>query len=117
MLDDFAPAQFFEMSDEARLASPSFEPMQAGMRIGSPEFAFGFAQRVESALEYETRIVDRKAATAPPPPQVRLPPERGAAAAARPARRRRAQRPAPGTRGAREAVRQDRAGALDGGGR
>ena len=70
MLDDFAPAQFFEMSDEARLASPSFETMPAGMRIGSPEFAFGFAQRVESALEYETRVVDRKAATAPPPPRV-----------------------------------------------
>jgi hypothetical protein len=70
VLDDFAPAQFFEMSDEARLASPSFEAMPAGMRIGSPELAFGFAQRAESALEYETRVVDRKAATAPPAPQV-----------------------------------------------
>ncbi|HEX2515336.1 MAG TPA: DUF6603 domain-containing protein [Chloroflexota bacterium] len=70
VLDDFAPAQFFEMSDEARLASPSFESMPAGMRIGSPELAFGFAQRAESALEYETRVVDRKAATPPPPPQV-----------------------------------------------
>jgi hypothetical protein len=70
VLDDFAPAQFFEMSDEARLASPSFEAMPAGMRTGSPEFALGFAQRAESALEYETRVVDRKAATAPPAPQV-----------------------------------------------
>jgi hypothetical protein len=66
--DDFAPAQFFDMSDEAKLASPSFESMQAGLSIGSPQFAFGFSQRVESPLEYETRIIDRKAAVAPPPP-------------------------------------------------
>jgi hypothetical protein len=66
--DDFAPAQFFEMSDDARLASPSFEPMQAGLRIGSPEFALGFSERVESPLDYETRIIDRKAAVPPPPP-------------------------------------------------
>jgi hypothetical protein len=66
--DDFAPAQFFEMSDDAKLASPSFEPMQAGLRIGSSQFAFGFSQRVESPLQYETRIIDRKAAVPPPPP-------------------------------------------------
>jgi hypothetical protein len=68
--DDFAPAQFFEMSDDQKIASPSFEPMQAGLRIGSSAFAFGFAQRIESPLEYETRIVDRKAAVPPPPPKV-----------------------------------------------
>lgn len=68
--DDFAPAQFFEMSDDARLASPSFEPMQAGLRIGSDEFAFGFSQRSESPLAYETRIVDRKAAVPPPAPKI-----------------------------------------------
>src|SRR5690606_5894735 len=43
--DDFAPAQYFEMSDEAKLASPSFEPMQAGLRIGSSQYAFEHAQR------------------------------------------------------------------------
>lgn len=77
--DDFAPAQFFEMSDDARLASPSFESMQAGLRIGSPGFAFGFLQRVgppsqslsistASPFAYETRVIDRKAAVPPPPP-------------------------------------------------
>ena len=65
--DDFAPAQFFEMSDDEKLASPSFEPMQAGMRIGSSAFAFALAQGVASPLEYETRIVDRKAAVPTPP--------------------------------------------------
>ena len=65
--DDFAPAQFFEMSDDAKLASPSYEPMQAGLRIGSSEFAFALAHGVASPLDYETRIVDRKAAVPPPP--------------------------------------------------
>jgi hypothetical protein len=66
--DDFAPAQFFDMADEARLASPSFEPMQAGLRIGATGFTLGFSRRIESPLEYETRIIDRKAAVPPPPP-------------------------------------------------
>jgi hypothetical protein len=68
--DDFAPAQFFEMTDDAKLASPSFESMQAGLRIGSSEYALGFDQRVESPLAYETRIIDRKAAVPPPKPSV-----------------------------------------------
>jgi hypothetical protein len=65
--DDFAPAQFFEMDDDAKLASPSFEPMQAGLRIGASEFAFALAQGVSSPLEYETRVVDRNAAVPTPP--------------------------------------------------
>jgi hypothetical protein len=65
--DDFAPAQFFEMSDDDKLASPSFEPMQAGLRIGSSAFTLNLSQGVASPLEYETRIVDRNAAVPPPP--------------------------------------------------
>ncbi len=68
--DDFAPAQFFEMSDDEKIASPSFEPMQAGLRIGSSQFAFAIGQCVASPLDYETRIVDRNAAVPPPPPKV-----------------------------------------------
>jgi len=65
--DDFAPAQFFEMSDDDKLASPSFEPMQAGLRIGTSEFAFNVGQSVASPLSYETRTIDRKAAVPTPP--------------------------------------------------
>src|SRR3954468_382158 len=65
--DDFAPAQFFEMSDDDKLASPSFEPMQAGLRIGTSEFAFSVGQSVASPLSYETRTIDRKAAVPTPP--------------------------------------------------
>ena len=38
--DFFAPAQFFEMSDDEKLSRPSFEPMPAGVSIGSDEFVF-----------------------------------------------------------------------------
>jgi hypothetical protein len=68
--EDFAPGQFFEMSDDARIASPSFEPMQAGLRIGASDFAFGFSERVASPLDYETRVIDRLAAAPPPPPSL-----------------------------------------------
>ena len=33
--DFFAPAQFIEMSDDEKLSRPSFEPMDAGLTIGS----------------------------------------------------------------------------------
>jgi hypothetical protein len=57
--DDFAPAQFFEMSDEEKLASPSFDPMDAGVRIAAADIALGLAESVESDLIYETRVIDR----------------------------------------------------------
>jgi hypothetical protein len=64
--DDFAPAQFFQMSDDDKLASPSFEPMQAGLRIGASDFTFALGQGVASPLDFETRLVDRRAATPTP---------------------------------------------------
>ena len=68
LLEDFAPAQFFEMTDEARIASPSFELMQAGLRIGATDFSLGFDERIDSPLDYETRVIDRSAVVPPPPP-------------------------------------------------
>ena len=38
--DFFAPAQFFEMSDDEKLSRPSFEPMAAGVSIGSDAIVF-----------------------------------------------------------------------------
>jgi hypothetical protein len=35
--DSFAPAQFLKMDDAAKLSSPSFEPMTAGVTLGSPQ--------------------------------------------------------------------------------
>lgn len=56
--DLFAPAQFFPMSDAEKLASPSFEEMQAGLRFGSDEIAFDDAGVVASPLQFETLVID-----------------------------------------------------------
>jgi hypothetical protein len=61
--DFFAPAQFFEMSDEEKLSRPSFESMSAGVRIGSEEFVFNADSEdwlEVGAIEYETIIVDKE---------------------------------------------------------
>jgi hypothetical protein len=56
--DLFAPAQFFDMSDDEKLASPSFEEMQAGITFGSDAVSFDEAGMVASPLEFETIVID-----------------------------------------------------------
>ena len=71
--DFFAPAQFFEMSDDEKLSRPSFEPMPAGVIIGSAEIAFtaDASDWLEvEAIEFETWIVDKeKTETRPSHPE------------------------------------------------
>src|SRR5690606_1109748 len=56
-LDDwFAPGQFFEMSDAAKLEGPAFEMMQAGVTLGGTGVTAG--AEVDAPFEYETGIVD-----------------------------------------------------------
>ena len=59
----FAPAQFFEMSDDEKLSRPSFEPMAAGLSIGSEEFGFSEDDNdwleVE-AIKFETIIMNKE---------------------------------------------------------
>lgn len=59
----FAPAQFFEMSDDEKLSRPSFESMTAGISFTSNEFAFTTDANdwleVE-AIQFETVIVDKR---------------------------------------------------------
>ena len=67
--DDFAPAQFFDLSDEEKLARPSFERHDAGVRLtgigltkcGGP---------VSKKISYETFYVDQPGVlrSEPPPP-------------------------------------------------
>lgn len=52
----FAPAQFFEMSDDEKLARPSFEELAAGTAADSEAFTHGAA--VTSDLQYETILID-----------------------------------------------------------
>lgn len=56
--DLFAPAQFFDMSDDEKLASPSFEERQAGLTFGSDEVSFDDTRVVASPLEFETIVID-----------------------------------------------------------
>ena len=53
----FAPAQFFEMSDDEKLARPSFEELPAGTVADSDAFTHG--QAVPSDLRYETILIDK----------------------------------------------------------
>ncbi|MGE3781993.1 MAG: DUF6603 domain-containing protein, partial [Alphaproteobacteria bacterium] len=64
----FAPAQFFAMSDDEKLASPSFEEMDAGMAVGSDAVRFDAARAVAAPLEYETIVIDTLAPPGRPPP-------------------------------------------------
>jgi hypothetical protein len=59
--DFFAPAQFFEMSDDQKLSRPSFEKLPAGVIFGLEEFTFTdiVSDWLEvEAIEFETIIVD-----------------------------------------------------------
>jgi hypothetical protein len=63
--DWFAPARFLELSDTERLSRPSFEKLDAGLRIGSDEMTYGGAQGAQSLMAaapiaYETVLIDRR---------------------------------------------------------
>jgi uncharacterized protein DUF6603 len=49
----FAPAQFFEMSDDEKLAAPSFETMEAGCVFGEPGVSFEATLVIPAPLEYQ----------------------------------------------------------------
>jgi hypothetical protein len=63
--DWFAPGQFLDLTDTERLSRPSFERMDAGLRVGGGEVVHGGALIGEQDLmatapiEYETEIIDR----------------------------------------------------------
>jgi hypothetical protein len=54
----FAPGQFFEMTDDEKLASPSFEDMDAGAIFGSDAIAIDEGGSIFAPLEFETIIID-----------------------------------------------------------
>jgi hypothetical protein len=54
--DHFAPAQFFSMSDDEKLTSPSFEQMKAGVKIGTTDIKHGEA--LAKPVVYETKVVE-----------------------------------------------------------
>lgn len=57
--DPFAPAQFFNMSDEQKLASPAFQPLPSGRTgIGTTQIKAGPAISRENT-RYETVFIDK----------------------------------------------------------
>jgi hypothetical protein len=54
--DLFAPAQFFDLSDDERLSRPSFEPLDAGLSFGASGVSHGTA--VPRNVDYEQSVVD-----------------------------------------------------------
>jgi hypothetical protein len=94
----FAPAQFFDMSDEDKLVAPSFESMDGGLTLGEAGLAFSHADRVASQFKYKDIVigadgasVEQPAPWQPPGPLVFRQARVGAAARA-PLRRTLAQR-------------------------
>lgn len=69
--DLFAPAQFFGMSDDEKLASPSFAEMDSGVMLGNDKVIFDESVAVRSPLEYEPIVIDDGAGTTAPPPPSR----------------------------------------------
>jgi hypothetical protein len=53
--ESFAPAQFFDLTDEEKLTSASFKQFESGVRIGDPERLqtdYAAARKVEHELKY-----------------------------------------------------------------
>jgi hypothetical protein len=58
--DAFAPAQFFAMSDDAKLAAPSFEDMDAGVIFGTNAVVIDDGASIFAPLDYETLVINDK---------------------------------------------------------
>jgi hypothetical protein len=55
--ESFAPAQFFDLSDAEKLASPSFKSFTSGVRVGDPSrMRTGYAAARE--VKYELKFID-----------------------------------------------------------
>lgn len=75
--DAFAPAQFFSMTDDEKLASPSFQQMDAGVAFGSDAAVIDDPEAVFAPLEYETYVIDAEGKpTMPQDGRYALPAER-----------------------------------------
>ena len=54
----FAPAHYFEMSDDDKLVAPSFELMDAGLLFGSPSTVFDETLIIPAPLEYDAIVLN-----------------------------------------------------------
>ena len=73
----FAPARYFSMSDDEKLAAPSFELMDSGLVLGSSVVMFDSSTIVPAPLSYESIVLNPVGSPQPsaPPPKYTLPVE------------------------------------------
>jgi hypothetical protein len=64
----FAPARYFTMSDDEKLAAPSFEAMDAGVILGDGLVSFDATTIIPAPLSYETITLNPIGAPVTPPP-------------------------------------------------
>jgi hypothetical protein len=70
--DLFAPAQYFDMSDDDKLAAPSFEEMDAGVQFGDDDYLFDMASRAKSPFDYTDIAIGEDGTTTVEPEPHRL---------------------------------------------
>jgi hypothetical protein len=59
--EEFAPAQYLELSDEEKLTRPSYERYEAGVDVGADRVSYGDGdQTATQTLTYEESYVDRE---------------------------------------------------------
>src|SRR5262249_15448500 len=64
----FAPAQFFAMSDDDKIASPSFAQMDAGFVVGTDDaVAIDANELVAARLDYDSIVIDTLTGAVPQP--------------------------------------------------
>jgi hypothetical protein len=56
--EKFAPAQYRDMDDAAKLSSPAFEPMESGVELGADGLPWATGPLAQRNVRYETIIVD-----------------------------------------------------------
>jgi hypothetical protein len=78
----FAPARYFVMSDDDKLAAPSFETMDAGMVLGDGTATYDATTIVPAPLEYESIVLNAPPAAGTAAPSVPARSLAGEAAAA-----------------------------------
>jgi hypothetical protein len=64
----FAPAQFFAMSDDDKIASPSFQQMDAGFVVGTDDaVTIDANELVPARLDYDSIVIDTLTGAVPQP--------------------------------------------------
>jgi hypothetical protein len=58
LFEQFAPAQFFSLSEEEKLTLPSFDRLQAGVALGKTASTYAPSQAVPAPLDYELVLID-----------------------------------------------------------